>query len=99
MAIRLHRAFAVHPGMWLRDEIVSPSGVTVTALAEALGVTRQSASSLLNGKSGIFADMAIRFEKAFGISADTLVRMQAKHDLTQARAHEKDIKARPLIAA
>lgn len=99
MAIRLHRSFAVHPGAWLRDEIVAPSGVTVTALAEALGVTRQAASNLLNGNSGLSAEMAIRFEKLFGISADTLVRMQAKHDLSQARAHEKSIKVRPLMAA
>lgn len=99
MAIRLHRSFAVHPGAWLRDEIVTPRGLTVTALAEALGVTRQSASNLLNGKSGVSADMAIRFEKLFGVSADTLVRMQAKYDLTEARAHEKDIKVRPLMAA
>lgn len=99
MAIRLHGSFAVHPGAWLRDEIVAPSGVTVTALAEALGVTRQAASNLLNCKSGVSADMAIRFEKVFGISADTLVRMQAKHDLTEARAHEKEIKVRPLMAA
>lgn len=99
MAIRLHRSFAVHPGAWLREEIVDPAGLSVTALADRLGVTRQAASSLLNGKSGVSADMAIRFEKLFGISADTLVRMQAKHDLTEARAHEKEIKVRPLMAA
>ncbi|PZU00977.1 HigA family addiction module antitoxin [Brevundimonas sp.] len=99
MAIRLHQTFAVHPGPWLRDEIVTPKGLGVTALAEALGVTRQAASSLLNGRSGVSAEMAIRFEKLFGVSADTLMRMQARHDLSKARAHEQDIRVRPLAAA
>jgi len=99
MAVHLHRSFAVHPGPWLRDEIVDPRGLSVTALAEALGVTRQATSSLLNGRSGVSAEMAIRFEKLFGLRADTLVRMQAAHDLSEARAGEKSIKVRPLIAA
>lgn len=99
MAIRLHRSFAVHPGAWLREEIVSPAGLSVTALAEGLGVTRQAASNLMNGHSNLSAEMAIRFEKLFGISADTLVRMQAKHDLSEARAGEQKIKVRPLMAA
>jgi len=97
MAIKLHRSFAVHPGAWLREEIVTP-GVSVTALAEALGVTRQAASNVLNGNAAVSANMAIRFEKLFGISADTLVRMQANHDLSAARAGEKAIKVRPLMA-
>ena len=99
MAIRLHSAFAVHPGAWLRDELVTPRNLSVTALADALGVTRQAASNLLNGRSGVSAEMAIRFEKLFGVSADTLVRMQASHDLAKARAHEQDIRVRPLAAA
>ena len=99
MAMRLHHTFAVHPGPWLRDEVVAPRALSVTALAKALGVTRQSASSLLNGRSGVSAEMAIRFEKLFGVSADTLMRMQARHDLSRARAHEQDIRVRPLAAA
>ena len=99
MAIQLHSTFAVHPGAWLRDELVTPRDLSVTALAEALGVTRQAASNLLNGKAGVSAEMAIRFEKLFGISADTLMRMQARHDLSKARAHEQDIRVRPLAAA
>jgi len=91
MAIKLHSSFAVHPGPWLRTEIVEPHGLSVTALAQALGVTRQAMSQLLNGRGGVSADMAIRFEKAFGLSADTLLRMQAAHDLAGARAHEADI--------
>ena len=99
MAIRLHSTFAVHPGPWLRAELVEPRGLNVTALAAALGVTRQAASNVLNSHAGVSAEMAIRFEKVFGIRADTLVRMQAAHDLAQARSHEKAIKVRPLGVA
>lgn len=86
MAITLHSSFAVHPGLWLRAEIVDPHGVSITDLAERLCVTRQAMSGLLNGRAGLSAEMAIRFEMAFGLSAETLVRMQAAHDLAQARA-------------
>lgn len=91
MAIKLHSGFASHPGMWLRAEIVEPAGLSVTALAERLHVTRQAASNLLNGNAGVSAEMAIRFEKAFGVKADTLMRMQAAHELAGARAREDEI--------
>jgi addiction module HigA family antidote len=91
MAIKLHPSIAVHPGLWLRAEIVEPAGLSVTALAERLHVTRQAASNLLNGNAGLSAEMAIRFEKAFGVRADTLVRMQAAHELAEARAREGEI--------
>jgi len=99
MAIQLHRSFAVHPGLWLRAEMVEPAGLSVTALAGALKVTRQAASNVLNGNAGVSAEMAIRFEKAFGVRADTLVRMQAAYDLAEARAHEKSIKVQRLEPA
>ena len=91
MAIRLHSSFAVHPGEWLRLEVVEPAGLNVTALAEHLAVSRQSVSKLLNGRQGLSADMAIRFEKAFGLKADTLMRMQAAHELAEARGREDEI--------
>ena len=98
MAIKLHPSFAVHAGVWLRIEIVEPHGLTVSAAAEKLGVSRQAMSSLLNGRAGISAEMAIRFEKAFGLRADSLLRMQAAHDLAEARRHEKDIKVEKIAA-
>ena len=91
MAIKLHDSFAVHPGEWLRTEIVEPAGLSVTALAERLHVTRQTASNLLNGNAGLSAEMAIRFEKAFGLRSDTLMRMQAAHELAEARRRENEI--------
>ena len=92
MAIRISTAFAVHPGDWLRNEIIKPYGLSVTETARHLGVTRQSISSLLNARAGLSADMAIRFEKAFGIRADTLLRMQASYALAEARANEDAIR-------
>jgi len=86
MAIKLHPSFAVHPGAWLRAEMIEPHGLSVTEAAAKLRVTRQAMSNLLGGRAGLSAEMAIRFEQAFGLSADTLMRMQAAHDLAQERA-------------
>ncbi len=99
MAIKLHPSFAVHPGEWLRAEFIDAFGLSVTLAAEKLGVTRQAMSNLLNGKAGLSAEMAIRFEKAFGIQADTLLRMQAAHDLAVARADESRIKVERIATA
>ncbi|MEO5598255.1 MAG: HigA family addiction module antitoxin [Novosphingobium sp.] len=83
--------FAVHPGRWLREEIVDPHGLSVTDLARHIGVSRQAVSMLLNGRTGLTAEMAIRFEKAFGLNADTLCRMQTAHELAGARERQDDI--------
>ena len=98
MAIQLDRSFAVHPGVWLREEIVEPAGLNVTELADHLDVARQSMSKLLNGRQGLSADMAIRFEKAFGLKADTLMRIQVAHELAEARAHEDQIEVEKVAA-
>ena len=98
MAIKLHSSFAVHPGEWLRAEIVEPAGLNVTQLADHLDVARQSMSKLLNGRQGLSADMAIRFEKAFGLKAETLMRMQAAHELAEARLHEDEIEVEKVAA-
>jgi len=99
MALKMHRSLAVHVGEWLKTEIVDPAEVSVKALADHFGVSRQALSSLLNGNSSLSADMAIRFEKAFGVKADTLLRMQTTYDLAQARAHERDIKVKRFAKA
>lgn len=99
MGIQLHPSLRVHAGVWLKEEIVDPYGISVKALAEKFGVSRQALSTLLNGRAALSADMAIRFEKAFGIQADTMMRMQIAYDLAQARAHEDDIHVERLAAA
>jgi addiction module HigA family antidote len=91
MPIQIHPSLHVHAGKWLRSEIVEPYGLSVTDTAAKLRVTRQAMSALLNGNAGLSAEMAIRFEKAFGIKADTMLRMQAAYDLAQARMREREI--------
>jgi addiction module HigA family antidote len=88
MASRTPCALTVHPGTWLRSEILEPHGLNVTGAARHLGVSRQAMSNLLNARAGLSADMAIRFEKAFGVKADTLLRMQTAYELAQARGNE-----------
>jgi len=99
MALEMHPSLAVHAGEWLRSEVVEPHGLTIKDLARHIGVSRQALSTLLNGRAGLSAEMAIRFEKAFGIRAETLLRMQGAFDLSQARAHESDIRVEPLRKA
>ena len=81
-----------HPGDFIRTEIVEAAGLTVTAAAEALGVSRPALSSLLNGKAGLSGDMALRMEKAFGVRMDTLMRMAAAYEIAQTRKREKLIR-------
>lgn len=92
MAVKLHPSLAVHPGRWLRAEIIEAHGLSVTEAARHLGVTRPAMSNLLNGKAALSPEMAIRFEKAFAISAATMLRMQAAHDLAQAELRVDEIK-------
>lgn len=89
----------VHPGDFLRTEIVEPAGLSVTELAAHLGVTRQALSAFLNAHAGLSAEMAIRFEKAFGVRADTLMRMQSAHELAVARSRSGNIKVKRLRKA
>ncbi len=99
MAIQVHSSFSVHPGDWLKTEIVDPSGVNVTDLARHLHVSRPALSAVLNGRAGLSGEMAIRFEKAFGLKADTLLRMQTAYDLANARERADEIKVERLFPA
>jgi antitoxin HigA-1 len=83
-----------HPGDFIRTEVIAPAGLTVTAAAAALRVSRPALSSLLNGKAGLSGEMALRIEKAFGVKMDTLMRMQSAYDIARARKREKDIHVR-----
>src|SRR5262249_31833890 len=84
-----------HPGLSVRHDCIEPLDLTITEAADILGVTRQTLNNLVNGKSGISADMAIRLDKAFGGGAETWLRLQMAYDLAQARQHEGDIKVKP----
>jgi len=81
-----------HPGRIVKSACLEPLGLSITEGAKILGVTRQTLTKIVNGKSGISAEMAIRLCKAFGSTAETWVRMQASFDLAQARRNESKIK-------
>ncbi len=83
-----------HPGDFIRTEIIEPAGLTVTAAAAALQVSRPALSSLLNSKADLSGDMALRIEKAFGVKMDTLMRMQSAYDIAKTRKREKEIRIR-----
>lgn len=80
-----------HPGDFVRTEIVEELGLTVTKAAQILGVRRATLSDLLNGKTSLSPEMALRIEKAFGVGMDMLLRMQAWHDVSRMRARASEI--------
>ncbi len=84
-----------HPGGFVKSEIIEALGLTITDAAKALGVTRAALSALLNERVHLSSDMALRIEKAFGVSMDTLMRMQNSFDIAQARSREAEIKVMP----
>jgi antitoxin HigA-1 len=80
-----------HPGGFVKSEIIEALGLSVTRAAQALGVTRAALSALLNERARLSPEMALRIEKAFGVSMDTLMRMQNSYDIAQARKQEGQI--------
>ena len=80
-----------HPGEIVKYECLEPLGLSVTRAAKGLGVTRQALSDLINEKSGISLDMAIRLSKGFGSTPETWLRMQMAYDLWQARERAESI--------
>ena len=84
-----------HPGGFVKTEIIEPLGLSVTAAAQALGVTRPALSGLLNERVSLSPEMALRIEKAFGVLMDTLLRMQNAYDIAQARGRAGEIKVKP----
>ena len=83
-----------HPGEVIRESCLKPLGITVTAAAAGLGVTRKALSDLLNGHSGVSPEMAIRLEKAGWSTADAWLQCRLPHSLWQARLHADKIKVR-----
>src|SRR5216684_7028521 len=89
----------VHPGEFIRTEVIDPLGISVTEAARALHVSRVTLSSLLNARAALSGEMALRIEKAFGPEMDTLLRMQASYDIAQTRKHASKIKVQRYRAA
>ena len=83
-----------HPGDFIRTEIMEALGLSVTRASEILGVRRATLSALLNGNAALSPEMALRVEKAFGVSMEMLLRMQAWYDASKMRARASEISVR-----
>lgn len=73
-----------HPGASIRADCLEPLGLTVTAAAEVLGVSRQALNNIINGHAAVSPEMAIRLAKAFGGGAENWLRLQSVYDLARA---------------
>lgn len=85
----------MHPGSVVRQECLEKHGLSVTDAARVLGVDRQTLSNLLNARSGISPEMAIRLEKAFGMPAREWLMRQLDHELAEAMHKADGIDVQP----
>ena len=74
-----------HPGTVVLQECIEPSGLTITQAAQALGVTRNTLSELVNGKRGVSPEMAVRIAKVFGGTEEGWIIQQAQYELAHVR--------------
>jgi addiction module HigA family antidote len=88
-----------HPGEVIRGLYLEPLGVSITAAAKALGISRKHLSQLLNGHMGVSPEMAIRLSIAFDTSAESWLRQQLYYDLWHAEQHRREIHVEKLTAA
>jgi addiction module HigA family antidote len=83
-----------HPGELIREDIIGALGLTISRAAEILGVRRATISDVTRCKAAVSSEMALRLEKAFGVSMDLLLKMQAGYDACQARRGSNRIKVK-----
>jgi addiction module HigA family antidote len=88
-----------HPGEVLRELCLEPLGLSVTQAARALGVSRKTLSSILNGRAGISPEMAVRLSIAFSTTAESWLRQQVQYDLAKAEAKRRSFRVKKLAAA
>jgi len=88
-----------HPGEVIRELCLEPLGITVTAAAKALGVSRKALSELLNGKTGISPEMALRLSIAFDTTPESWLTQQMQYDLWQAEKKRKSLQVEKLTMA
>ena len=96
-AMKMHNP--PHPGEVLRELCLQPLHLSVTEAAVALGVSRKTLSSILNGRSGISPEMAVRLSIALGTTAESWLRQQVQYDLAQAEAKRRSLRVKKLAAA
>ena len=88
-----------HPGSLIKTEVIEALGLSVSKAAEIMQVRRATLSDLLNGKSALTPDMALRIEKAFGPEMDHLLRMQLAYDVSKTREDAKNISIERYVPA
>ena len=88
-----------HPGEILRELCLAPLGLTVTDAARGLGISRKTLSSILNGRAGISAEMAVRLSIAFNTTPESWLTQQVQYDLWQAERRRKALRVAKLSAA
>ena len=86
----MSRKNPAHPGLLVKD-CLDDLGLSVAEAASGIGVTRQQLHNVISGRSSVSPEMAVRFEKAFGSTADTWLRMQMNYDLAQVRNRQREI--------
>ena len=88
-----------HPGLIIKELCLEPLGVTVTDAAKALGVSRKTLSSIINGKAGISPEMAVRLSIAFNTSSESWMNQQSQYDLWKAEQHRDELHVSKLLVA
>ena len=86
-----------HLGLVIKELCLEPLGATVTDAAKALGVSRKTLSSIINGKAGIGPEMTVRLSIAFNTSSESWVNQQAQYDLWQAEQHRDELQVSKLL--
>lgn len=87
-----------HPGEVIKELCLEPLDISVTAAAKALGISRKTLSSIINGHAGISPEMAVRLSIAFSTSSESWLNQQAQFDLWQAEQHRKELEVEKLVA-
>jgi addiction module HigA family antidote len=87
-----------HPGEVLRQLCLEPLGLSVTEAAKGLGVSRKTLSAILNGRSGVSPEMAVRLSLAFGTTSESWLNQQVQYDLWQAEKRRKSLRVLKLAA-
>lgn len=88
-----------HPGAVIKELCIEPLGLSVTEVAKALGVSRKTLSSIVNGKAGISPEMAVRLSIAFNTSSESWLNQQTQYDLWEAEKHRGELDVKRLSAA
>jgi len=88
-----------HPGEIIKELCIEPLGLSITASAAALGVSRKTLSGIINGKAGVSPEMAVRLSIAFNTSSQSWLNQQTQYDLWQAETRREQLQVTPLVAA